>query len=252
MTNNHENGGEQLPPGIIQMPEKRPYQIAVKPVSFLYEISIDQAIRSETSDYIDLIRVLRNARESDIIQMTINSPGGDLTTGINILNAMADCAAHIITVLDGEAASFAPFLFFAGDDMIVHRNAIMMFHNYSTAVGGKGNELRERQHGIDGLSDRLMHQYCAEFLTEDEINRVREGVDLWFQRDEIDERVKKIMEDRMNKSLQAAESESEGKDDSGSKEPTKIDEKPRLTPREWEMAIDYIEKIRGFEKFGHE
>src|SRR3990172_3810555 len=69
-----------------------------------YHIYLSSIIE-EPAKYVDLIHLIKAAGEDDVIYIYFNCPGGDLLTGVQIINAMNTSAAHIIGVLESSAIS---------------------------------------------------------------------------------------------------------------------------------------------------
>lgn len=171
-----------------------PYTILVRPLARLFEVYISQAFGHNTDQYVKLFDMIRSASPNDIIRININSPGGSLVTGLQLLNSMRESEAHIITVLDGEAFSLAPLILLAGDEIVVNDHSALMFHNYSWGNVGKGNETRERQMASDRQYKSMLKAYASPFLSDDEIDRVIRGEDLYYTTDEIRERLDLVRE----------------------------------------------------------
>lgn len=145
----------------------------------------------EPIKYTDLIHRITTASENDLVYLNLNTPGGNLYTGVQIINAMRAARAHVITVLVSRAFSLGTFLFLAGDEWHVHDNAMMMFHNFAGTVSGKGNEQLEQISSTVRWFNKLIKKYCSPFLTEAEIDRVIRGEDIWMDSDEIRKRLKR-------------------------------------------------------------
>ena len=62
-------------------------------------------------NYIDMIHKIRTSTSSDIIYIHLNTPGGRLDTGVQLINAFRASQAKIITVLEAEAHSLGILLF---------------------------------------------------------------------------------------------------------------------------------------------
>lgn len=157
-----------------------------------YNIYISEEI-IEAEHYNKLFTLFRGVGEYDIIRLYINSPGGNLFTGVQLINAMRGSAAHIITILDGMAFSLAPLILFAGDEIVINDNAMIMFHNYSSWGGGKGNEQLANSQAMNDFYRNMLHKYGEPFLDGEEIKQILDGKDLYFGYDEISDRVKIIM-----------------------------------------------------------
>ena len=149
-------------------------------------------ISSEVGDptnYIDLIHTINTASQNDVIYIHLNTPGGDANTGVQILNAIKHTPAHVVTVLDGVVQSLGTLIFLAGDEMIVNDNCMMMFHNFSVGIAGKGNELSAQ---LDATIKWFMHigkQLYVPFMSDAEFNRIMKGEDMWLQSADVRKRL---------------------------------------------------------------
>jgi ATP-dependent Clp protease protease subunit len=151
--------------------------------------------------YTDMIHQIRTAQPQDIIYIHLNTPGGRLDTGIQIINAIADSAARIIGVLDSKAYSLGTLLFLACDEFVIHDNCLFMIHNYSSGMYGKGNEQQAELAATTKWFAKIADRYYYPFLSKEEINRVQRGEDFWMDSDEVKKRLKqmvKIREDEAN------------------------------------------------------
>ena len=139
--------------------------------------------------YIDMIHVIRSASPGDVIYLHINTTGGQLDTGIQIINAMRESKAHVVASIEAQAYSLGSMIFLAADDYIVHENSMMMIHNFSSGMAGKGNEQRLRLDAITTLFDQFVRPIYVPFITDVEYDDVIEGKDMWMQTTEIRERL---------------------------------------------------------------
>jgi ATP-dependent protease ClpP protease subunit len=151
--------------------------------------------------YTDLIHQIRTAQPQDIVYIHLNTPGGRLDTGIQIINAIADSAARIIGVLDSKAYSLGTLIFLACDEFVIHDNCLFMIHNYSGGMYGKGNEQQAELAATVKWFSKIADKYYYPFLSREEIGRVLRGEDFWMDSDEVKKRLKqmvKIREDEAN------------------------------------------------------
>jgi len=145
------------------------------------------------SDYIELIDKMRSAQPQDLIYIHLNTPGGYVDTGVQIINAMRDCPARIITVLDGTVCSMGSLIFLAADEFIVHENCRLMFHNYSGGTYGKGNEQIAQLESTVEWFTNMFYEVCFPFLDEDEVDAVILGHDIWLSSTQVKERLDKMV-----------------------------------------------------------
>lgn len=144
----------------------------------------------EPSSYLEMINVLKTSEPHDTIFIYLNTKGGNLYTAIQIISAMRQSAATVITVLEGEVLSAGTMIFLAGHKHIVNDNCSFMIHNYSHGLGGKGNEITIQVKYTDKYFKKLSNDIYGSFLTQDEIQDVLDGKDIWMESEEVKERVK--------------------------------------------------------------
>lgn len=145
------------------------------------------------SDYVELITRLRTADPNDEIFIHLNTPGGYVDTGVQIINAMRDCPGRVVTVMDGTVCSMGSLIFLAADEYIVHENSRLMFHNYSGGTFGKGNEQIAQLSSTVEWYSSMFFQICFPFLDEEEMEAIINGQDMWLNSDETKERLEKVV-----------------------------------------------------------
>lgn len=160
------------------------------PIGHSYDIFIDDEIADPPS-YRDEFSIIYGATPSDIINIYINSDGGDLATTCQFMNAMHSCEAQVNTHLVYAAASGASMILLRGDNIIIHPNSYIMCHNASGGYGGKISDIHSYAvHAKDSLANIMRSTYYG-FLTENEIESMLKGEEYWMQYEEINERLQK-------------------------------------------------------------
>lgn len=140
-------------------------------------------------EYVDMIHRIKVAQPGDVIFIHLNSDGGRIDTGVQIINAMQSSQAKIVTVLDSKAFSLATMIFLAGDEFIVHDHAIIMFHNFKGGTFGKGNEMVAQLDASVKWFSALARKLYVPFLTNEEVDRLFKGEDIWMQSADIRKRL---------------------------------------------------------------
>ncbi|MNC29046.1 ATP-dependent Clp protease proteolytic subunit 2 [compost metagenome] len=174
--------------------EKRPYM--------MYESAnvarnVDIYISDEFAEpllYCEMIHVIRTASPNDTISIHLNTPGGRLDTGVQLISAIRSSEARIVTILDGVAHSMGALLFLCGHEMIIHDHAQLMFHTYSGGVFGKGSDIRGQTDATEDWFRIIANDICYPFMTKKEIQRMLKGEDFWFQTEQIETRLTKMGE----------------------------------------------------------
>ena len=196
VTKNHDDEDEDtiVPAPIFgQLPKRRPYtQYEYKYTAREIHFYISEDI-SDPELYIDMIHTLNTATSNDMIYMHLNTSGGRLDTGVQIMNAMKNSQAKVITVLECMAHSLGTLLFLSGEELVVNDNCVMMFHNFRGGVIGKGNELTSQLDATVKWFTTLAKQLYIPFLSEEEFSRIIKGEDIWMQSPEIRKRLDNVV-----------------------------------------------------------
>jgi ATP-dependent protease ClpP protease subunit len=140
-----------------------------------------------------MIQKIQVAGPEEIIYIHLNTPGGRLDTGVQIINAMQSSSAHIIVGIEANCHSLGTLIFLAADEFIVHDNCLMMIHNFSGGTFGKGNEQQSQLEAQIKWFNQLARNLYVPFLTEDEFGKIIKGEDLWLQSEEIRGRLEKMV-----------------------------------------------------------
>lgn len=182
----------------------------------------------EPENYIDMIHTLNIADPNDVIYIHLNTNGGQLDTGVQIINAMQNSAASIITVLEGMAHSLGTLIFLSGDEMVVNDNCMMMFHNWRGGVVGKGNELTSELDATIKWFAALAKRIYIPFMSEDEVKSLIKGEDIWMDSKEIKKRLarieKKMVDDFERKEIEKLEKSTKPKTTRKSKAAQPVDQ----------------------------
>lgn len=157
-----------------------------------YNVYISKPI-GPAHQYISLLDLLRTAHPSDTIFIHLNTPGGQLDTGTQIVHAIQDSPGRIITVLDGSVCSMGALIFLAANEYIVNKHGQLMFHNYSSGIVGKGHEIEANLLSTNRWYHGMLQEICSPFLSDDEISEVIKGSDLWLSAEEVQDRLADVV-----------------------------------------------------------
>ena len=151
---------------------------------------------SEPAHYIKMIHTIQTAPPQDTIYLHLNTPGGYLHTGVQIVNAMRSSEAPVVCCLEGEAHSLGSLIFLAADQFIVHDNTTLMIHNFSGGVYGKGKEAEmQMTASLEWFYD-IGDKYYIPFLTKKEFDGIVNDTDIWMHADEIRNRLDKMVKSK--------------------------------------------------------
>ncbi len=116
-----------------------------------------------------LSKKLEELEDVDVIDVYINSYGGEVAEGLAIYNALKRHKAKIRTHVDGFACSIASVIFMAGDERIMPSTSCLMIHNPWTYVAGNANELRKQADDLDTIGECSINAYmdCVNITIEE-------------------------------------------------------------------------------------
>lgn len=174
-----------------------------KPLSILHTFYISGTIE-DAKQYNEWFEVIRNANDTDVIKLHINSPGGDLFTAIQFMRVLNESDAMIVASVEGACMSAATMIFLCANQFEISEHSMFMFHNYSGMAIGKGGEMYDNITHERKWSEKIMRKVYENFLTEEEIKSILDNKDIWMEGEEVLKRLKnkqKVLEEkRMRKS----------------------------------------------------
>lgn len=98
-------------------------------------------------------RALRAMGDIDVLHVRIHSPGGRADDGVAIANLLRNFDAHVVTIVDGTAASAASVIAVAGNEVVICPGAQLMLHDAATGmyVWGDAASLRTQVDDLERL-----------------------------------------------------------------------------------------------------
>lgn len=167
--------------------KSKPTNYFSKPASYLHSFYLYEVEHAE--EYIEWFELIRNSSQNDIIKVHINSPGGMLSTAIQLMRCLKETEATVICSVEGECMSAATMIFLCADMVEVSEHSMFMFHNYSGGTFGKGGEMMDQLQYERLWSENMLRDVYEDFLTEEEIEQMLNNKDLWMTGDEVIERM---------------------------------------------------------------
>ena len=163
---------------------------AIHVPSVTHQVFLDMDI-DDPHKYRNLISLLINAPTTDKIHLYINSNGGNLDTSIAIINAMLVCQAEITGFIMGACHSAASIISMYCHSVHVFETAYMMIHTASFGNFGNTTTVKAQTDFTVTQVEKLLDDAYNGFLSKDEMKEVKQGIELWFDSEEIRKRLKK-------------------------------------------------------------
>jgi|TARA_B110000967_G_C18899223_1_gene573302 ATP-dependent protease ClpP protease subunit len=165
-----------------------------QPLGYIHHFYVSGEI-GQPQDYSEWIQTIRSAGPMDVIYLHLNSEGGDVMTTIQLMRALNESEAKVISSAEGLVASAATMLFLCGDQCEISDHSMFMFHTFSSFSYGKSSEMQAQVKLEASWGANLVRQIYDGFLTEVEILAILDGRDHWMEADEVLERLKNKKEE---------------------------------------------------------
>jgi ATP-dependent Clp endopeptidase proteolytic subunit ClpP len=99
--------------------------------------------------------------KAELIQLRVNSRGGDVIDGFAIYNLLQEHPARVEAQIDSLAASMASVVAMAADDISIASNGFVMIHNPWAFTLGEADDLRAHADILDKMRDQIANAYVA-------------------------------------------------------------------------------------------
>ena len=163
--------------------------IFAQPLGNRFVVNITSDFDSSDT-YDEIVALLSTATESDEIVWNVSSYGGFVNSLQMLLGWKAMCPAHQTHVLHSNADSCASVFFLSdADQYIVGDGATMFLHEIQAGVSGTtSNMIRHMEH-LKETNESFIKKSYQDFVSEEEMNQILTGVELFFTADQIRERL---------------------------------------------------------------
>jgi len=145
--------------------------------TLLYDYYLTGVIEPNTSDYIEMMQCLRSLSPADVFVMHINSAGGSVHTGEQIISAVKDSEGYIVASIEGEASSMATQLCLHADEVVISDGSMFLVHNLSAGAIGNFTSIEDTTAYLKSLNTYIAELYST-LLTPEELSRVQHGRDV--------------------------------------------------------------------------
>lgn len=153
---------------------------------------------TEAENYTEWFSIMRAAGPMDVIYIHLNSEGGDAFTTIQMMRALNESEAKVITSAEGMVASAATMIFLCGDQCEISDHSVFMFHTFSSFSYGKSSEMQAQVKLEASWGEKLVKSVYGGFLTDAEMASLLDGKDYWMEAEDVLERLKnkKLVEEQ--------------------------------------------------------
>ncbi|TYS67050.1 Clp protease ClpP [Sutcliffiella horikoshii] len=128
-------------------------------------------IISWNSSIWDFNNKMKTIKEDDDIDLEINSYGGDVFLGIDLMNTLRGHKGKVTVTITGIAASAASVIVMGADVIRAYSNTQLMLHNAWTYAVGNAKELRKVADDLDSIGESVLACYTHR-IDEDEAKKL--------------------------------------------------------------------------------
>lgn len=123
----------------------------------------------------------------DVINVRMNSFGGEVFEGFAIYNQLKRNTATIEIDIDGAACSIASIISCSGDTVRMARNAMFMIHDPAGGAWGTAKDLRDTADLLDQVREQLVETYVKKTGLEASVVSDYMTAETWFKAPEAAE-----------------------------------------------------------------
>jgi ATP-dependent protease ClpP protease subunit len=184
MTKANENIEELM----MMMPEQKGLIRTITNQINTHLVFIDDDITSP-SNYRDVIHCLATCGENDSVNLLVNSSGGRTDSIWQIIEAMKGCRGDVSVTVIGAAYSAASMLACMAPECYIADSAEFMLHTAHYGSIGTVPNVKGQTDFATRQINRLLDQAYTGFLTDKELEELKNGKEYWFDAEEAGKRM---------------------------------------------------------------
>jgi ATP-dependent protease ClpP protease subunit len=147
---------------------------------YLYDmISADWGVSA-----LSVIEAIAQAGDAKILNVHINSPGGDVFEGRAIMAALSAFKGKTVARIDSLCASAATSIALACDEVVMADGAFFMIHNASGMAWGDKQTLRDTADVLEKVEGAIVRDYVQKTGKEESEIRALMDAETWFTANE--------------------------------------------------------------------
>ena len=179
------NNEEEL---MMMMPEQKGLIRTITQQMHTHLVFIDDDIVSP-SNYRDVIHCLATCGDNDSVNLIVNSSGGRTDSIWQIIEAMKGCRGDVSVTVIGAAYSAASMLACMAPECYIADSAEFMLHTAHYGSIGTVPNVKGQTDFATRQINRLLDQAYKGFLTDKELEELKNGKEFWFDSEESQKRM---------------------------------------------------------------
>ena len=153
-------------------------------------VFIDDDI-TDPRNYRDVIHCLATCSENDSVNLLVNSSGGRTDSIWQIIEAMKGCRGDVSVTVIGAAYSAASMLACMAPECYIADSAEFMLHTAHYGSIGTVPNVKGQTEFATRQINKLLDQAYKGFLTDKELDELKNGKEFWFDAEESGKRMTK-------------------------------------------------------------
>jgi len=153
-------------------------------------VFIDDDI-TDPRNYRDVIHCLATCGENDSVNLLVNSSGGRTDSIWQIIEAMKGCRGDVSVTVIGAAYSAASMLACMAPECYIADSAEFMLHTAHYGSIGTVPNVKGQTEFATRQINKLLDQAYKGFLTDKELDELKNGKEFWFDAEEAGKRMVK-------------------------------------------------------------
>jgi len=175
---------------MMMMPEQKGLIRTIVQQMNTHLVFIDDDITSP-SNYRDVIHCLATCNENDSVNLLLNSSGGRTDSAWSIIEAMKGCRGDVSVTVLGAAYSAASMIACMAPECYIAESAEFMLHTAHYGSIGTVPNVKGQTDFATRQINKLLDTCYTGFLTNKEMEELKNGKEFWFDAEEAGKRMTK-------------------------------------------------------------
>lgn len=125
----------------------------------------------------DVVKALNEATED--VTLVINSPGGSVLEGLQVVNAIRNCKQKVTAKVEVMACSMGGVIALACNQLIMHKDDLLMLHNCMSCVEGNKEDLANEIESMKAI-DAVLHSIVTEHAKDKTLDARIDSGEMWL------------------------------------------------------------------------
>ncbi len=167
--------------------------VYAQPRAFEFTYYLSDCVQ-DSHEYHELLQLLDTSSENDLIKIVINNYGGEVGSTVQLVDHIRNCKATVVGHLSGNAFSAAGIIWMACHIQEFSDHCMLMIHGAVGYTEGKYSDMETYIKVSNQRTRKLYADVFEGFLSEEELESVAKGEELWILDDELHSRLTKRQE----------------------------------------------------------